>query len=105
MASKIYEKAEQSSRPFDRKRSGFVLGEGCGMFVVEELQHAEKRGARVLAEIIGVGESSDGYHLVKPMETGVGQVRAMEQAIERSGISKESIGLVDAHATSTPAGD
>lgn len=88
MTSKQYEKAEHSSRPFDKKRSGFVLGEGCGMFVVEQLEHALKRGATIHAEILGFGETSDGHHLVKPAETGLGQIKAIQQALERSKIKK-----------------
>lgn len=66
MSTKPYENPEDSSRPFDRDRSGFILGEGCGMLVVEELEHAKKRGANIIAEVLGYGSTSDGYHLVRP---------------------------------------
>ena len=72
---------------------------------IEKLNNTKKRGDNIYAEFLGNGETYDGYHLVKQIETGVGQIRAMEQAITRSGIEKSSINLVDAHATSTPAGD
>lgn len=89
MTGRQYDSPEQASRPYDRRRSGFVLGEGCGILVVEELEHARKRGAEVYAEVLGYGESSDGHHLVKPDESGAGQVRAMEMAIGRSGVVRE----------------
>ena len=66
MSTRSYDKPEESSRPFDKDRSGFILGEGCGMLVVEELEHAKKRGANILCEILGYGCTSDGYHLVRP---------------------------------------
>lgn len=105
MSSKEYERPEQSSRPYDKKRSGFILGEGSGVLVIEELEHALKRGAPIIAEITGYGYTSDGFHLVRPESTGEGQINAMRKAINMANISPKDIDHINVHATSTEAGD
>jgi 3-oxoacyl-[acyl-carrier-protein] synthase II len=96
---------EKASRPFDRDRDGFVMGEGAGIMVLEELQHAERRGATIYAELVGYGMSSDAFHLTLPDETGVTQARAMRMAIDEAGIDPAEIDYINAHGTSTPPGD
>lgn len=96
---------ERASRPFDRGRDGFVLGEGAGIMVLESLEHARRRGAEICAEILGFGASADAFHLVQPPGDGNGAVRCMEMALADAGIDAAEIGYVNAHATGTPAGD
>jgi 3-oxoacyl-[acyl-carrier-protein] synthase II len=95
----------RASRPFDLERDGFVMGEGAGMLVIEELEHALRRGAVPLAELLGYGTSADAYHMTSPPEDGAGGRRAMELAIRQAGLDPAAIGHLNAHATSTPAGD
>jgi 3-oxoacyl-[acyl-carrier-protein] synthase II len=94
-----------ASRPFDKDRDGFIMGEGACLFVLESLEHAQKRGANILGEILGYGRTSDGYEVVSPRPDGAGSVRAMRLAMKDAGLEPEAIGYVNAHATSTVVGD
>jgi 3-oxoacyl-[acyl-carrier-protein] synthase II len=96
---------EAASRPFDRGRDGFVMGEGAGMLVLEELGHAEARGATPLAELVGYGATADASHITLPAPGGIGAVRAGRRALEKAGMSADELDHVNAHATSTPEGD
>ncbi len=103
--SRRNEDPQKASRPFDKNRDGFVLGEGSGVLVLEAREHAEARGAKILGTLQGYGASCDAYHMSAPLETGAGVRQAVEAAILDAGISKKDIGVVNAHATSTPLGD
>jgi len=95
----------RASRPFDRGRDGFVIGEGCGVVVLEALEHAQARGVPILAELAGYGATADASHITLPAPGGIGAVRAARRAIEKAGLEPDAIDHVNAHATSTPEGD
>jgi 3-oxoacyl-[acyl-carrier-protein] synthase II len=96
---------ETASRPFDKDRDGFVLGDGGAMVVLESLEHAERRGARILGEVLGYGSSADAYHITSPAESGEGAQRALKSALEDGRIDMKDVGYINAHGTSTPQGD
>ncbi len=103
--SKHNENPQAASRPWDKDRDGFVLGDGAGIMVLEEYEHAKKRGAKIYAEVVGFGMSSDAYHMTSPPENGAGAALSMENALRDAGISAAKVGYINAHGTSTPAGD
>lgn len=105
MSTEFNETPTKASRPYDKDRDGFVMGEGAGIVVLEEYEHAKKRGAHIYAEVVGYGLTGDAFHITSPDETGDGGERAMRTALQRSGLDASEIDYVNAHGTSTPAGD
>ncbi|KAK1307483.1 hypothetical protein QJS10_CPA10g01909 [Acorus calamus] len=105
LATKYNHLPQESSRPFDCGRDGFVIGEGCGIMVLEEIEHAKKRGAKIYAEVRGYGMSGDAYHITQPHSDGRGAILAMTRALQQAGLSPNQVDYINAHATSTPLGD
>ena len=105
LSTSFNEKPDEASRPWDKNRDGFVMGEGAGIIILEEMEHAKKRGAHIYAELIGYGMSGDAYHITAPAEDGDGGYRAMKAALDMANISSDKVDYINAHGTSTIKGD
>ena len=105
MSTSYNDTPEAASRPWDKGRDGFVMGEGAGIVVLEEYEHAKKRGAKIYCEIAGYGLSGDAYHITAPQSDGDGGYRSMQMALNRAGINVDEVDYINAHGTSTPLGD